>query len=175
MGVSTYEIDIYHSDLNFTIRHLMVNRVRGWFTHWLGVVLLDELDVTRSSVEVAIDATSVATGFPLRDAELRSPMFLDTVRHPELSFRSTRVDASGDGRIDVTGDLRIRGMTHEVRVDTEIGHHVVDAFGTERVAYSGRAAFGCADFSIQVGLEVEAIKRTAPRLVRAGSLGLQVL
>jgi polyisoprenoid-binding protein YceI len=118
-GPATWEIDSSHSSAQFAVRHLMVSTVRGEFSRVAGAVRLDEADLTRSSVEVTIDASTVNSREPKRDAHLRSADFLDVERFPAITFRSRRVLPAGHGRLKVVGDLTIRGATREVTLDVE--------------------------------------------------------
>ncbi len=109
--VTRWDIDPSHSIAQFGVRHMMISTVRGAFEKVSGHVALDEADLTRSTVEIAIDAASIASREPKRDAHLRSADFFDVENHPTITFHSTRIEAAGDGRYQVTGDLTIRGTT----------------------------------------------------------------
>ena len=113
MNTNSWNIDATHSGINFSIRHMVVSKVRGRFTKYSGNLTLDDDDVTRSSVEAVIDAGSIDTGTPQRDAHLRSPDFFDVERFPELRFRSTRIEKLSDARYRVLGDLTVRDVTRE--------------------------------------------------------------
>src|SRR3990172_6632097 len=88
MNTSTWNIDTTHSGINFSVRHMVVSKVRGKFADWRGSVIINEDDLTLSSVEVVIQAASIETGVADRDQHLRSPDFLDAARYPEITFRS---------------------------------------------------------------------------------------
>src|SRR3954452_24014636 len=92
-GAQSYEIDPSHSSASFKVRHLMISNVRGEFRQVAGRVVIDEVDVTRSTIEVTIDASSIDTHDPKRDEHLRSADFFDTAKYPTLTFKSTRVQA----------------------------------------------------------------------------------
>ena len=109
-----WTIDPSHSAAQFSIKHMMVSTVRGNFQKVSGTVNLDESDLTKSSVEVTIDPTSIDTGEPKRDAHLKSPDFFDVAKYPTLSFKSTRIEKAGKGKFKVTGDLTMHGQTHPV-------------------------------------------------------------
>src|SRR5580692_3257170 len=101
MTTSTWNIDAAHSGINFSIRHMVVSKVRGRFTKFTGTVRLDDGDLTRSSVEATIDASSIDTGTAQRDTHLRSPDFFDVEKFPTLLFRSTRIEKVGGDRYRV--------------------------------------------------------------------------
>src|SRR5882672_10336043 len=113
MKSNKWNIDPAHSDINFSIRHMLVSKVRGRFASYAGAVDLDEGDLTRSVVDATIDAASIETGTPQRDAHLRSPDFFEVEKFPELRFRSTRIEKVDDARYRVSGDLTIRDATRE--------------------------------------------------------------
>jgi polyisoprenoid-binding protein YceI len=123
-----WEIDPAHTSAHFSVRHLMVSTVRGEFTKVTGKVALDEADPTRSQVEVEVDAASVNTREPKRDAHLRSADFFDVEKFPRLSFRSTRIQRGGDG-LALTGDLTMHGVTRPVTLNVELSAAVKDHYG----------------------------------------------
>jgi len=147
MTTSTWNIDTVHSGINFTIRHMVVSKVRGRFTRFGGTLTLDEADLTRSKVEATIDAASIDTGTAQRDDHLRSPDFFDAERFPELRFRSTRIDRNGE-RYRVTGDLTIRDVTREVVLDVEYGGRARDPWGNERAGFIASTSLNRKDFGL---------------------------
>ena len=116
---ATWNIDPDHSSIGFKVRHLMVSNVKGTFGKVQGVVNVDDQDVTRSSVSVTIDTTSIDTGVAKRDTHLRSPEFLDVAKFPTMTFVSTRVAKNGMNRLKVTGNLTLHGVTRPVVLDVE--------------------------------------------------------
>jgi len=114
-----WEFDTAHSAVQFKVRHLMVSSVRGDFEKVAGTILYDEKDITKSSADITIDAASVNTRVQKRDDHLRSPDFLDVAKYPTITFKSKRVEKSGPGRLKVTGDLTLHGVTKEVTLDVE--------------------------------------------------------
>jgi polyisoprenoid-binding protein YceI len=128
-------IDPDHSVAAFAIRHLMIANVRGIFPRVSGVVLYDEQDITRSSVEAAIDVTSLSTGVKKRDEHVLSGEMLDAARFPTMTFRSTSVERSGSGVLAVQGDLTIHGVTKRVAFD-------VEHFGPVKSPWGGEVSIG---------------------------------
>jgi polyisoprenoid-binding protein YceI len=116
---SQWQIDPAHSAAHFSVRHLMISNVRGEFTKLTGSALIDPADLTKSSVEVTIQADSINTREPQRDAHLRSADFFDVANYPTLSFRSKRAEPVGADNLKLTGDLTIRGVTKEVTFEVE--------------------------------------------------------
>jgi len=115
---STWSIDPNHSEVDFTVRHMSVSNVHGRFGNLSGKILLNEADITKSSVQVTIDATTVDTGVAMRDADLKSANFFDTAAFPSASFSSTSVAKSGSN-LTVTGNLTLHGVTKPVVLSVE--------------------------------------------------------
>jgi polyisoprenoid-binding protein YceI len=113
-----YEVDPEHSNASFTTKHMMVSNVRGEFSKISGKVVLDEKNLAKSSIEASIDATSVTTRVAARDGHLKSEDFFWVEKHPNITFKSTKVAAGkGKDQYVVTGDLTIRGVTKPVTLD----------------------------------------------------------
>jgi polyisoprenoid-binding protein YceI len=148
-GTTTYKIDPKHSDAQFAVTHLMISTVRGEFHGINGTVAYDDADVSKSSVEVTIDATSVDTREPDRDKDLRSDHFFDTANHPTMTFRSTKVESAGPGKLKVTGELTIRGNTKPVVLEVSVPKPAIkDPWGLQRTAISGTTKINRQDFGV---------------------------
>ena len=151
-----WEIDTTHSDVQFTVRHMVVTKVRGRFTRWAGSIELDEKDLARSSVKVRIEAGSIETGLADRDAHLRSADFLDVARYPHLEFRSTGIERVDEERYRIHGDLNIRGVTHPVTLEAEMGGIKADPWGSLRAGFSARTRIDRRDFGLTWNQVLEA-------------------
>src|SRR3990172_5247281 len=108
---ATWEFDPVHTGVQFKVRHLMVSHVRGDFEKVSGKIVYDERGISRSSADITIDASSINTRVAKRDEHLKSPDFLDAAKYPSLVFKSKKVEKAGDGKLKMTGDLTIRGVT----------------------------------------------------------------
>lgn len=178
MSKRDWTIDAAHSEVHFAVRHMVVSKVRGAFERWTAALQLDEEDLTRSSVEVTIEAASIQTRNEQRDGHLRSPDFLDVERHPTITFRSKRVEADGGSSYRVVGDLTIRGLTREVVLETDFGGVARDPWGADRAGFQARLAIERSDFGltwnqvleaggvlvgdrIDISIEVEAVAQAA--------------
>jgi polyisoprenoid-binding protein YceI len=115
---SAWTIDSAHSGVNFEIRHLAVSNVHGAFSKVTGTINLDEKNITKSSVEATIDATTVNTNMDPRDKHLKSPDFFDVEKFPTLTFKSTSFSNAG-GKLKMTGDLTLHGVTKPVTLDVD--------------------------------------------------------
>ena len=113
MTTQTWQIDSAHSGIHFSVRHLVIAKVRGQFSRWTGALTVPDGDFSQASVDVTIDATSIETGVADRDGHLVSADFFDVATFPELTFVSTSVERDGDSW-EITGDLTIKDITKEV-------------------------------------------------------------
>lgn len=149
MTTSNWNLDTVHSGINFSVRHMVVSKVRGRFSKFTGNIALDEGDLTRSVVEATIEASSIDTGTAQRDDHLRSADFFDVDRFPQIRFGSTRIEALGEGRYRMSGNLTIRDVTREIALDVEYGGRGKDPWGNERVGFTAKATLDRKDFGLQ--------------------------
>lgn len=152
---ATWSIDTGHSAIHFAVRHMMFTKTRGRFTRWTGELRLDPADLTASSVEVTIDASSIDTGDAQRDAHLRSPDFLDVEKHPTIGFKSTKVEDFGEGKFRISGELTIRGVNRPVVLDTDHAGRVKDPWGNDRVGFAARTVIDRTDFGLRWNMALE--------------------
>jgi polyisoprenoid-binding protein YceI len=143
----TFAIDRAHSEAAFTVRHLLT-RVRGRFIEFDGAIDFDPADPATGSAHVTIQAASVDTNEPARDAHLRSADFFDVDEHPTLTFVSQRVRVREDRRLDVEGDLTIRGVTRPVTLDVSYLGLAKDPWGVERAGFEATATINRKDFGL---------------------------
>jgi polyisoprenoid-binding protein YceI len=149
-ATSTWQIDPNHSAAQFAVRHLAISTVRGAFTKVNGSVQLDDRDISKSSVEVTIDADSVDTRVPNRDKDLRSDHFFDVEKYPTITFKSTKVEQAEPGKLKVTGDLTIHGVTKQVVLDVEGPTAAVkDPWGNQRAAANATTKINRQDFGVK--------------------------
>lgn len=124
-----WQIDTAHSAVHFTVRHMMISNVRGEFQKLEGTINFDEEHPENTTVDIRIDASSINTREAQRDAHLRSADFLDVENHPYITFKSTRVERTGDLTAKLYGDLTIRGVTKPVILDVEHTGIVTNPWG----------------------------------------------
>ena len=147
---SNWQIDPAHSSAQFSVRHLAISTVRGAFSKVTGSVVLDDKDISKSTVEVTIDTNSVDTRVPDRDNDLRSEKFFDVAHYPSITFKSKRVEQVAPGKLKVTGDLTIRGTTKEVVLDVEgPTAPMKDPWGNTRNAASATTKINRQDFGVK--------------------------
>ncbi|HKO04154.1 MAG TPA: YceI family protein, partial [Candidatus Acidoferrales bacterium] len=114
---TTWQVDTAHTNSQFAVKHLGISTVRGQFTKTTGQVQLDEKDVTKSQVEVTVDTTTVDSRNDNRDTDVKGPNYLDVEKFPTMTFKSKRVASVGEGKLKLTGDLTLHGVTKEVTFD----------------------------------------------------------
>jgi polyisoprenoid-binding protein YceI len=148
-GVIAYKIDPQHSSAQFAVTHLMISKVRGEFHAVNGTVNLDDRDITKSSVEVTIDASTIDTREPDRDKDLKSPHFLGVAKYPTMTFKSTKVENGASGHLKITGALTIHGVTKSIVLDvTAPKSPIKDPWGLQRTAVSGTTEINRQDFGL---------------------------
>lgn len=149
-ATSTWKIDPQHAAAQFSVRHLTISTVRGAFSKVTGTIQFDEQDVSKSSVEVSIDVSTVDTREPARDKDLRSEKFFDVEHFPAMTFKSTKVEQAGAGKLKVTGNLTIRGVTKEVVLDVEgPTAPIKDPYGNQRAAVNATTKINRQDFGVK--------------------------
>jgi polyisoprenoid-binding protein YceI len=149
----TWTIDPVHSEVGFSVRHLMVSKVRGTFTTFEGAITVAENSLD-SKVEATIDASTVVTGDENRDAHLRSQDFFDIEKHPKITFVSTKVQPHGSDYV-VTGDLTIHGVTRSVDLDLEFNGVSPDPWGGQRAGFSASTEISRGDYGIEFNMAVD--------------------
>jgi polyisoprenoid-binding protein YceI len=154
--MTTYTIDNAHSDISFSVRHMMFAKVRGHFTKWSASLAFDPSSAAASSIEVAIDAASIDTREAQRDGHLKSADFLDSESHPKITYKSRKVEVAGAGKYKVVGDLAIRGVTREVVLDVEQTGKGKDPWGNERVAFLAKTSINRNDYGLKWNQALEA-------------------
>jgi len=115
----TWEIDPNHTTSQFSVRHLGISTVRGVFENTAGTVVYDPADPAKTQINATLDVSSVKTRIERRDNDLRSPNFFDVAKYPTITFKSKKAEVEGQGKLRVTGDLTIHGVTKEVVLDVD--------------------------------------------------------
>jgi polyisoprenoid-binding protein YceI len=145
----TWQIDPPHTSAQFAVRHLGVSTVRGAFTKVSGTVQYDAANPGKSSIQTTIDAASVDTRVEMRDNDLRSSNYLDVKKYPTITFQSKRIEAAGPGKLKVTGDLTIHGVTKEAVLDVDGPSPAIkDPWGNQRMGASATTKINRMDFGV---------------------------
>lgn len=130
-------IDPVHSEVGFKVRHLMVTNIKGHFSEYDASIYTTDDDFMTAEIDFWINAASIDTGNPDRDAHLKSPDFLDVEKHPQIHFIGKSYESvDNDGSYTLFGDLTIRGITKQVKLDVEFGGVVKDPWGNEKAAFT---------------------------------------
>lgn len=180
----SWKIDNAHSQIQFTVRHMMISNVRGWFERFSGTVEFDEKDPTRSGVDVEIEVNSINTKEAKRDDHLRSADFLDTAQYPTITYKSRSVEQLDTTHSRVIGDLTIRDISHEVVLDVEYAGQAKSPWGSVSAGFNARAKISRKDWGltwnqtletggvlvgdeIAVDIELENVKQAEPDKLEA--------
>ena len=173
----TWQIDPAHTNVEFSVRHMMISNVKGQFQKTSGTIATSGTDPASAKIDATIDATSINTRVDKRDAHLKSPAFLDVDKFPTITFKSTKVEADGTGKWKVTGDLTLHGVTKPVVLEVEgTGKPITDPMGNTRAGASATTTINRKDFGltwnqpletggvmvgdeVAISIDVEAIKK----------------
>jgi polyisoprenoid-binding protein YceI len=154
---TTWSIDSAHSNVEFSIKHMMISTVKGMFQHVEGTVDWDGTQFESARVEARIDSSSITTFNEMRDNHLRTNDFFNAEQWPDMTFRSTRIEPNGDDTFKIHGDLTIRDITQPVVLDTEFeGLMDRDAFGKRRAAFTAETSINRKDFGVNWNGTIEA-------------------
>jgi polyisoprenoid-binding protein YceI len=154
---SIWAIDPNHSLVEFAVRHMRFTTVRGRFTRVEGFIHCpDEGDISRAWVEATIDAASIDTGAPDRDAHLRSPEFLDVERYPTITFKSKGVERVDQDEFRLVGDVTIRGATRELELATVYNGRGTNPWGQEVAGFTATTRINRRDFGLEWNVALEA-------------------
>ena len=145
--VRTFTIDKAHSEAVFQVRHL-ITKVRGRFTDVGGAVAFDEAAPERSTVAFTIQAASIDTGTPDRDAHLRSEDFFHAEKHPAITFASTAIRALGGNEYEVAGDLTMRGVTKRITLPVTYLGKARDPWGNEKIGFETETTINRKDYGL---------------------------
>ena len=147
--VQTWQIDPNHTAAQFSVRHMGISTVRGAFTKVSGSAQYDPSNVSKTSIDATIDASSVDTRVSMRDNDLRSPNYFDVAKYPTITFKSKSVQAVGEGKLKIVGDLTIHGVTKEVTLDVDgPSAPVTDPKGNSHLGASASTKVNRKDFGV---------------------------
>jgi polyisoprenoid-binding protein YceI len=144
----TWQIDPNHTASQFAVRHLGISTVRGQFMKTTGTVVYDPADLSKTQIDITIDAASVDTRVQMRDNDLRSPHFLDVEKYPTITFKAKKTESAGQGKLKITGDLTIHGVTKEVVLDVDGPTPPMTGMGSIRMGAEATTKIDRKDFGI---------------------------
>jgi polyisoprenoid-binding protein YceI len=154
--MTQYSIDTAHSEIGFSVRHMMFAKVRGQFKSWTATIAYDAAAPAKTSLQVDVDVASIDTREEKRDAHLRSDDFFSAEKFPKLSFRSKYVEPAGSGRFKLVGDLTIRDNTREVTLDVEQTGGGKDPWGNQRLGFTAKATINRSEWGLKWNQALEA-------------------
>lgn len=154
--MAIWNIDPAHATAEFSARHMMVATVRGRFAPPTGTLEFDPANPAAASVEATIDATTLTSGQADRDAHLKSPDFLDVANFPTITFKSTKVEVTGENEANVTGDLTIRGITKPVTLKAEYLGSATDPWGNTKAGFTAETKINREDWGLTWNVALEA-------------------
>lgn len=149
----TWQIDATHSDVSFSVRHLMVSKVRGSFTEFEGTIVT-ATEPTDSTVTASIALNSIDTRNEQRDNHIRSADFFDVAQHPTMTYRSTSLSANGENWT-LDGELSLHGVTRRVPLSLELNGFTADPYGGQRVGFSASAELNRRDFGVDISMPMD--------------------
>ena len=152
----SWKIDSSHSQIQFTVRHMMITNVRGTFDKFTGTVNFDEKNLAKAEIDVTVDTTSVNTKDEKRDGHLKSPDFFDVATFPTITFKSKSITLHGDKKGKVVGDLTIKGITKEVTLETELVGVAKSPFGSTNAGFNASTKINRKDWNLGWNVALEA-------------------
>ena len=144
----TWQIDSAHSHVNFSVRHMMISKVRGTFETFSGSVNFDEENPTNTTVDISLDAASINTREDQRDGHLRSPDFLNADEFPTLTFKSSKVEQIDEENGKLYGDLTIRGVSKPAVLDVEYAGQAQSPWGPTSAGFSAKTTINRTDWGL---------------------------
>ena len=151
--VGTWDIDAAHSTVGFSVRHMMVSKVRGYFRDFSGEITT-AADPAQSTVTARVNMDSIDTRQEQRDAHIRSADFFDVGNHTEMTFRSTAVSTDG-ADWTVAGDLTIKGITKPVTLVLELNGFGPDAYGGTRAGFSAKTEISRKEYGVDIAMPMD--------------------
>ena len=151
----SWNIDIAHTSVQFTVRHMMISKVRGEFEKFSGTVNLDEANPANTTVDIKIETASVNTRDEKRDGHLRSPDFFNADQYPYMTFKSKRVEVISSDHAHLTGDLTIRDVTREVVLEVEHSGMAKNPWGATAAGFSATTRINRKDWNLNWNMALE--------------------
>ncbi|WP_341201617.1 YceI family protein [Planomicrobium okeanokoites] len=143
-----WTVDAAHSEIGFSVKHMMVSKVKGSFASYDATVEADETDLQGALIDFKVDVASINTNNEDRDNHLRSADFFDAEQHPHITFNANEIVKKGDDEYELTGDLTMKGVTRPATFEVEYGGKGVNPWGVEVVAFSGEGKVNRKDFGL---------------------------
>ena len=157
MATRNWIVDPFHSEVQFKVKHLMIATVTGSFSSFHSTIQTEDENFMKGNVEFTVDVDSISTGSADRDGHLKSADFFDAEKYPQIRFVSTDFEVvDNDSSYELYGDLTIRDVTKRVKLDTEFGGVVKDAFGNTKAGFSVHGKINRKEFGLTWNAVTEA-------------------
>lgn len=151
----SWQLDKSHSEISFSVRHMMISTARGRFEEFEGNFDIDEANPSQSKIEVVIQAASINTKDAQRDGHLKSPDFFDVEKYPVISFKSKRVEKVGGQNVRLVGDLTIKDITKEVALDVEYAGQAKSPWGTINAGFTAQTKINRKEWGLTWNVALE--------------------
>lgn len=154
--MATWKVDASHTSVGFSVKHMMVSKVRGRFTGVEGTIEGDPADLTNAQINFTIDASTIHTNSDDRDNHLRSADFFEVEKYPNITFKSTKIVKTDDDEYDIIGDMTIKDVTKEVTFEAEYNGSGKNPWGVDVVAFEADTKISRKDFGLTWNQALEA-------------------
>lgn len=155
MGKSKWAVDAAHSSIDFSVKHMMIAKVKGAFHNFEASIEADTTDLTTASIQFSVDVSSIDTRNSDRDAHLRSADLFDVEQHPKMTFQSTKISKTGEGEYDVTGDMKILNITRPETFAVTFEGEGKDPWGNEKAGFSAEGKINRSDYGLTYNAALE--------------------
>ncbi len=149
-----YKLDVAHTNIGFSVKHMVISTVVGKFTDFYGTIIYDENNPLNTQAEVTIQTASINTDNPKRDAHLRSPDFFNAKKFPTITFKTKKIVKQGDQLLAI-GDLTMHGVTKEIRLPFTITGKITDPWGNTRIGLDASTTINRQDFGIKWNMALD--------------------
>src|SRR5687768_2445045 len=137
MAIKKWVLDPAHTQIQFKVKHMMISTVTGSFSEYDGNVETEEEDFMKARVTFTVQVASLTTGNADRDAHLKGPDFFDVANYPTITFKATKYESvDGDGSYELYGDLTVKEVTRNIKLDVEFGGVVKDPWGNTKAGFT---------------------------------------
>lgn len=155
MSTTKWALDPTHSELQFKVKHLMISTVTGQFNQFSGTVETEENDFTKARIDFKAEIDSISTNNEQRDAHLKNGDFFDAANHPQLTFKSEKLEKITDDEYRLHGTLTMKGTSKKINLDVEFGGITQDPWGNTRAGFTITGKINRQDFGVSFGAVTE--------------------
>ena len=154
-AADTYAIDAAHSTIGFSVRHLVINNIPGRFKEYTGTINYDTADITKSSVQFTAKVASIDTGIQQRDDHLRTADFFEVAKHPEMTFKSSRIEKKGKDSFIAHGTFTLKGISKEIAIPFKVYGPITDPYKKTRMGVEANLVINRQDYGVTYSRTLE--------------------